>query len=129
MAPKGGNAKKESGRAKKAENEANKRAAEAVAKVRTIFDDPCSSIPVQLRHMHMRTFPGTGGIKQVGRWLEDLQSKGGQGREAKGGACPQGRERATARRRRGGEPRKESLSKEESPQCEARWPRCHRRWG
>lgn len=29
--------KKESGRAKKAENEANKRAAAAVAKVRTIF--------------------------------------------------------------------------------------------
>jgi hypothetical protein len=37
MAPKGGNMKKESGRAKKAENEANKRAAAAVAKVRTIF--------------------------------------------------------------------------------------------
>jgi hypothetical protein len=34
MAPKGGNAKKESGRAKKAENEANKRAAAAEAKAR-----------------------------------------------------------------------------------------------
>lgn len=34
MAPKGGNAKKESGRAKKAENEANKRAAAEQAKVR-----------------------------------------------------------------------------------------------
>ncbi len=34
MAPKGGNGKKESGRAKKAENEANKRAAAAEAKVR-----------------------------------------------------------------------------------------------
>lgn len=34
MAPKGGNAKKESGRAKKAENEANKRAAAEVVKVR-----------------------------------------------------------------------------------------------
>ncbi|KAI0255302.1 hypothetical protein BJV78DRAFT_757084 [Lactifluus subvellereus] len=34
MAPKGGNAKKESGRAKKAENEANKRAAAAEAKER-----------------------------------------------------------------------------------------------
>jgi len=37
MAPKGGNAKKESGRAKKAENEANRRAAAAEAKVRTSF--------------------------------------------------------------------------------------------
>lgn len=37
MAPKGANGKKESGRAKKAENEANKRAAAAEAKVRTIF--------------------------------------------------------------------------------------------
>jgi hypothetical protein len=35
MAPKGGNMKKESGRAKKAENEANRRAAAAEAKVRT----------------------------------------------------------------------------------------------
>jgi len=35
MAPKGGNGKKESGRAKKAENEANKRAAAEVAKERT----------------------------------------------------------------------------------------------
>lgn len=34
MAPKGGNTKKESGRAKKAENEANKRAEAAEAKVR-----------------------------------------------------------------------------------------------
>jgi hypothetical protein len=34
MAPKGGNAKKESGRAKKLENEANKRAAAEEAKVR-----------------------------------------------------------------------------------------------
>ena len=34
MAPKGGNAKKESGRAKKAENEANKRAAAEAVKVR-----------------------------------------------------------------------------------------------
>jgi hypothetical protein len=38
MAPKGGNAKKESGRAKKAENEAIKRLAAAEAKVRTIFE-------------------------------------------------------------------------------------------
>jgi hypothetical protein len=34
MAPKGGNAKKESGRAKKIENEANKRAAAEEAKAR-----------------------------------------------------------------------------------------------
>ena len=33
MAPKGGNAKKESGRAKKAENEANKQAEAAATKV------------------------------------------------------------------------------------------------
>jgi membrane protein involved in colicin uptake len=38
MAPKGGNAKKESGRAKKAENEANKRAEAAEAKERTEVD-------------------------------------------------------------------------------------------
>jgi hypothetical protein len=37
MAPKGGNAKKESGRAKKAENEANRRAAAAEAKVRSLL--------------------------------------------------------------------------------------------
>ena len=37
MAPKGGNAKKEAGRAKKAENEANKRAAVEGAKVRLSF--------------------------------------------------------------------------------------------
>jgi hypothetical protein len=42
MAPKGGNAKKESGRSKKAENEANRRAAAAEAKVRTISQEPCS---------------------------------------------------------------------------------------
>jgi hypothetical protein len=34
MAPKGGNAKKEAGRSKKAENEANKAAAAAAEKVR-----------------------------------------------------------------------------------------------
>jgi len=37
MAPKGGNAKKETGRTKKAENEANKRAATEEAKVRLPF--------------------------------------------------------------------------------------------
>ena len=37
MAPKGGNAKKESGRAKKAENVANKRAVVEEAKVRPSF--------------------------------------------------------------------------------------------
>jgi len=39
MAPKGGNAKKESGRAKKAENEANKRAAAEEAKARLPLHD------------------------------------------------------------------------------------------
>jgi hypothetical protein len=38
MAPKGVSGKKESGRAKKAENEANKRAAAEEAKVRPSFD-------------------------------------------------------------------------------------------
>ena len=45
MAPKGGNsAKKESGRAKKAENEANRRREAAEANVRTIFRDPHFSL-------------------------------------------------------------------------------------
>lgn len=43
MAPKGGNGKKESGRAKKAENEANKRIAAAEAKVCTFFRSSCPS--------------------------------------------------------------------------------------
>lgn len=132
MAPKGGNAKKESGRAKKAENEANKRAAAAEAKVHTIFRGSCPSFRFQLRHMH--TSLGTGRIDQVGRRLKGQQSQGGEGREAKGGACSQSGERAIARRRRGDDHPKESHSKgrlEESRQCavKARGPRCHCCWG
>lgn len=46
MAPKGGNTKKESGRAKKAENEANKRAEATVAKVRV----PTLDLPPFSKH-------------------------------------------------------------------------------
>ena len=132
MAPKGGNGKKESGRAKKAENEANKRAAAAEAKVHTIFRGSCPSFHFQLRHTH--TSLGTGRIKQVGRRRKGQQIQGREGGEAKGGACSQSRERAIARRRRGDAHPKESHSKgrlEESRQCtvKARGPRCHRRWG
>jgi hypothetical protein len=51
MAPKGANGKKESGRAKKAENEANKRAAAEEAKVRP---PPLPFSSFQLEN----TFPG-----------------------------------------------------------------------
>ena len=70
MAPKGGNnAKKESGRAKKAENEANRRREAAEANVRTIFYfETHIFLFFQLRHMH--PFLGTERGSQVGRWLK-----------------------------------------------------------
>jgi hypothetical protein len=62
MAPKGGNMKKESGRAKKAENEANRRAAAAEAKVLTIFRDPCSLFSLSTES-YAHTSLGTGGSR------------------------------------------------------------------
>ncbi len=68
----------------------------------------------------MRTSLGTGRSDQVGRGRKAHQIQGREGREAKGGACSQSRERAIARRGRGGGTPKESPSKgrlEKSRQC------------
>src|SRR5260370_36931965 len=75
----------------------------------------------------MRIYLGTCRSIQVGRGRKVHQSQGGEGREAKGGACSQSGERAIACTRRGGEPYKEGLSKgrlEESGQARSPW--CHR---
>ena len=72
MAPKGGNAKKESGRAKKAENEANKRAAAAEAKVRTIFRGSCPSSGLKSGHTHT---PPRNGRKQTSGQMAQRPTK------------------------------------------------------
>src|SRR5258708_34651653 len=82
----------------------------------------------------MRIYLGTCRSIQVGRGRKVHQSQGGEGTEAKGGACSKSGERAIACTRRGGEALKEGHSKgslEESRQCavQARRPWCHRRWG
>ena len=76
MAPKGPNAKKESGRAKKAENEAIKQAEAAAAKVRT-RTRPTLDLP-------LLKIPSTKERKEADKWADGAKSaKGKQDKEEK----------------------------------------------
>lgn len=80
MAPKGGNAKKESGRAKKAENESKKQQVAEVAKVRTIY----ISIRFTVELIVYAALLGTFRSRQMARRSQDRQGQGGQGSQTSG---------------------------------------------